>query len=360
MKYVVFRVDASVSIGIGHVMRCLTLADALQALGYEAIFICRRLSGNIGTYIESRGFQVEWLQETTESESLDWEQDATGSLAIVKKISNPIAWLIIDHYEIAKIWESILKPWVNKIMVIDDLANRAHLCDLLLDQNLHLDGDNRYLDLVPYHCRLLLGPRYLLLRPSFYESRPLHPNRNGRLEKLLVFFGGSDPTKETMKVLQALKEMETSSIQTTVIIGQSNPDADQIAVFCSGLKNVQLQIQVENMADYIVQSDFALGAGGVAMWERCFLGLPSTVTIVANNQKDSVLAAEQSGAVWNLGWHEQTDPDDYKIILQRALCSPNELMEMSVRSVELFGYSESQFYMPVVEEMMTCEERSAL
>jgi UDP-2,4-diacetamido-2,4,6-trideoxy-beta-L-altropyranose hydrolase len=357
MKYVVFRVDASVLIGTGHVMRCLTLADALLSNGYEAIFICRRLTGNVGTYIEGRGFQVEWLEDTADTQTVQCLKDAEGSAVIINGLSQSVDWLIVDHYEIDHKWEKLMKPHVNRIMVIDDLANREHLCDLLLDQNLSVDRELRYHDLVPPHCKLLIGPRYLLLRPSFYKSKHLLSKRKGSLEKLLVFFGGSDPTNETIKALQALADVELTSVQTTVIIGASNPNAERIAELCHGVENVQLHVQVENMADYIVQADFALGAGGVAMWERCFLGLPSAITIVADNQKDSVLAAERCGAVWNLGWHVQMDSEVYKFILRRALISSNELATLSAKSEVLFGANESdQLFTPVLKEILIFED----
>jgi UDP-2,4-diacetamido-2,4,6-trideoxy-beta-L-altropyranose hydrolase len=357
MKYIVYRVDASASIGTGHVMRCLTLADALKSKGYESIFICQHLVGNVGTYIEGRGFRVELLEKTADIQTFQCSEDAEGSAVIINGLSQSVDWLIVDHYEIDHKWEKLMKPHVNRIMVIDDLANRAHQCDLLLDQNLQVNGELRYRNLVPPHCKLLIGPRYLLLRPSFYESKRLLSKRNRSLEKLLIFFGGSDPTNETIKALQALADMNLEGIQITVIIGVSNPNAEQIVELCLGLENVQLHVQVENMTDYIVQADFALGAGGVAMWERCYLGLPSSVTIVADNQQDSVIAAERSGAVWNLGRHEQTNNEAYRTILRRALSSPNELVRLSIKAKELFSNDQlHQLDMPVLREILAFED----
>ncbi|WP_372629571.1 UDP-2,4-diacetamido-2,4,6-trideoxy-beta-L-altropyranose hydrolase [Cohnella sp.] len=353
MRLVVFRVDASVSIGTGHVMRCLTLADAMRERGYASLFICRRLNGNLGDEIEKRGYRVIWIDEYSPMQLGRSQEDAAATVRILKQMNRSVNWLIIDHYEIDRDWEAILKPYVEYIMVIDDLANRSHLCDLLLDQNLHADEETRYRELVPLHCKRLIGPRYLLLSPSFYSLKRKLSRRQGRLENLLVFFGGSDPTNETVKALKALSELDVVPSHTTVIIGSANPNRGYIRELCGQMDKVRLYVQVDNMAEHIAQADFALGAGGVAMWERCFLGLPSAITIVADNQKASVDAAEKYGAVWSLGWHDQVNPGTYRKIVERAMSLPDERRMMNGKALELFERSSRPI---VLDEILALEE----
>lgn len=336
-KRVVFRVDASFSIGTGHVMRCLTLADALLSEGFKVSFICRSLEGNMTDYIEERGFEVLSIPVDTPLSKADIAWDADFTKRAITSFGNVVEWLIVDHYGIDAEWEAIVKPSAGQMLIIDDLANRLHVGDILLDQNVHENPEARYFQLVPASCRLLLGPQYLLLRSSFYEQRRTLRRRSGKIERILVFFGGSDPTDETSKVLETLSAVDLGNIQVDIVIGHANSRRFSIERKCKGIDHVNLHVQVENMAELIAQSDFSLGSGGVAMWERCYLGLPSAVSMVADNQKESVNLAHRRGVIWNMGWNNQIYPEQYADILERALNSPQELIQMESKALEMMS-----------------------
>jgi UDP-2,4-diacetamido-2,4,6-trideoxy-beta-L-altropyranose hydrolase len=166
---IVIRADAAVHIGSGHVMRCLTLADELRRHGASVTFICRDWDGHLQTHIMGKGYECVLLprSETAfhaeDDEYAHWlgvpiATDAAETLAVCAGLRKRVDWCITDHYAIDARWHSELRPHVGKIMVIDDIANRPHDCDLLLDQNLYDNADERYKQLVPAHCRLLLGP----------------------------------------------------------------------------------------------------------------------------------------------------------------------------------------------------------
>jgi UDP-2,4-diacetamido-2,4,6-trideoxy-beta-L-altropyranose hydrolase len=330
-----FRADASASIGTGHIMRCLTLADALKKEGFEAIFLCRMLEGHMADYIERRGYNVCRIQITVplSKEDSAWDAEYTGQ--VLARFDTYSSWLIVDHYAIDSEWESTVKPLVGFLLVIDDLANRPHIADALLDQNVCDNARIRYEGLVPAGCRLLLGPQYLLLRKSFYLERQRLRLRPGTIRRILVFFGGSDPTDETSKVLDALSSIVLSDIQLDVVVGQANSRISAIERRCQGINNIKLHVQAENMAELIAGADFSLGSGGVAMWERCYLGLPSAVTAVADNQVLAVKLADRLGAIWSLGWHEQINSGHYADILHKALTVPLEILTMSSKALEL-------------------------
>jgi UDP-2,4-diacetamido-2,4,6-trideoxy-beta-L-altropyranose hydrolase len=333
----VFRVDASLEVGSGHVMRCLTLADDLNEQGFESMFICRILEGHMADYIKRRGFDVCLMPTEKPLNRADTRWDADFAKKTIDGFVIPPEWLIVDHYGIDAEWESIVLSSVGQILVIDDLANRSHVCDIMLNQNVCDTPEFLYKGLVPANCRCLVGSNYLLLRPSFYEARRQLAQRNGVIERLLVFFGGSDPTDETSKAVEALQSINRSHtlFQVDVVIGQANYRRGEIEQKCAILPYINLHIQVENMAELVGKSDFALGSGGVAMWERCYLGLPSAVTVVADNQSESVQIAERFGAIWKLGWHEQINAGLYADILHKALNSPKELALMSSKALEL-------------------------
>lgn len=282
---VYFRVDASIEIGTGHVMRCLTLADELRKRGANISFISRNYDGNINHLVESKGYKVYTLENNFSYTSFSsWDQDAKETISIIKNEKETVHLIVIDHYSIEKKWEVKIRPHVKKIMVIDDLANREHDCDILLDQNWYPDMEIRYQNLVSDDCLQLLGPSYALLREEFSLIRENLRSRKGSVNRILVFFGGSDPTNETLKALHALKMVHLHNIVVDVIVGNSNQNKQDIKAICSMYPNIYYYEQVENMAEMMGRSDLSIGAGGSATWERCFLGLPTLIIAVAENQ----------------------------------------------------------------------------
>jgi len=315
---IVFRVDASLQIGSGHVMRCLTLADELRQRGADVRFVCREHPGNLNDLIESKGYPVTRLPQVdftfvAAPEDLahmrwlgvDWEQDAAETMAAVSDILPQ--WLIIDHYAIDRRWEEMLRAHVEKIMVIDDLADRLHDCDLLLDQNLYQNMESRYDTLVPSVCQKLLGPRYALLRPEFSLARKSLRQRSGKIKRVLIFFGGVDPSNETTKALQAVAGISDRQFAVDVVVGGGNPHKEQIQTFCAAHDGFYYHCQVDNMAALMAAADLSIGAGGATTLERCAMGLPSLVIAVAVNQEMSCEYLAIKGVIIYLGLSDSVD-----------------------------------------------------
>lgn len=317
MKLLV-RVDASLKIGTGHVMRCLTLAAALKNQGSEVAFICRIHEGNLLERIEQQGFQVYKLPqiiassdsskavEANEKETLygsGWlgstqQQDAQQCQPILECIRPD--WLIVDHYGIDQTWQALLKERYKKLMVIDDLADRKHLCDLLLDQTYGRKAED-YEGLLPRSCKMLLGSQYALLRPEFAQWRKysLKRRENPMLKKLLVTMGGSDPDNVTGQVLNALKTCDLpEEIEITVIVGAIAPHLDSVKAQAEVMPyKTLIKVDVNNMAEIMANSDLAIGAMGATTWERCCLGLVSIQVVIAENQKYAASKLSESQAV---------------------------------------------------------------
>jgi UDP-2,4-diacetamido-2,4,6-trideoxy-beta-L-altropyranose hydrolase len=351
MLKIAIRVDASNEIGSGHVMRCLTLANALKESGISVDFICRELLGNLCNYIEKKKFNVHRLPKNdskklllkTKKDSnryLKWlgvslEDDAKQTLGILQKNNANFDCLIVDHYALHEAWEKQMRPYVGKIMVIDDLANRKHDCDLLLDQNLYEMYENRYDDLVPPNCQKLLGPKYVLLRREFLEKRQKLKERNGIVNRILIFFGGNDKSKQTVKALEAISHIKKANLSVDVVIGHANTAKENIKSLCDKMSNVKLHCKIENMAELMENADLAIGAGGTTTWERIFLGLPSCVIAIAANQQKCAHALAKMGYqfFWgtpgNLEIHEIMNELDF-VFSQKHL-----LMEMSKKCLDL-------------------------
>lgn len=337
---VIFRVDASIHIGSGHVMRCLTLADRLQELGANVGFICKESPGNLIDFIRKKNmFAIYSLPDSPPLSLSAWSTDAEKTGAILQQKKRPFDWLIVDHYALDHRWESRVRRFVKKVMVIDDLANRPHDCDLLLDQNYYREK-NRYLELIPKTCCQLLGLQYILLRKEFSEARKSLLPRNGKVRRILIFFGSSDPTNETAKTLKALKRLDLQEIKIDVIIGQTNQHLLGLERIILLMPNTKLYIQTNNMAELIAVADLAIGACGSTIWERHFLGLPTISIITADNQIQVTKDIEPFETMWNLGWHEDVSTSTLANTIAQALENPKALKTMSEKALTIFNNYE--------------------
>ena len=318
---VFFRVDSSHLVGSGHLMRCLTLAQRYRKEGHRVSFICRDLEGNLSGLVKKQNFHLHMLPTSVQDDTLagyaKWltvsqEQDAFETVALMQKMGK-VDRVVVDSYAIDETWEKIVRPNTKEIFVIDDLANRKHDCDILLDQNYYLNKEERYIGLVPEHCKMLLGPRYTLLRDEFYEAKEKMKPRDGQLHNILVFYGGVDATDETSKAIKALRRLnangELPDVEITVVVGGSNARKDDITIFCQKA-GFQYLCQVNNMAELMAEADLMLGAGGTTTWERCFLTLPSIVTAVAENQFQICEDCATAGLIHYLGHWDQISVED--------------------------------------------------
>lgn len=308
---IVFRVDASTLIGSGHVMRCLTLADALKKRGNCIVFISRQLPGNLNDIIQKRNFKVIELpydrkNEIFSNEKNNYEQFLSEKMNIEIQQSEELLdilkpdWVIVDHYSLDASWEGAMKNRVKKIMVIDDLANRKHICDLLLDQNYYVDSSIRYNALVSSHCRQLLGPKYALIKPAFLnihdERKRLGKFNFEAIKKILIFMGGSDINNTTLGILQYLKKHSIlQQYDISVIIGSINPNKEIIEKFCLD-NDVLTYVFPVNFDEFLIQADLVIGAGGSSVYERCFSGIPSIVFSLAENQQKICKDVANAGA----------------------------------------------------------------
>lgn len=335
---VVIRADAAEFMGSGHIMRCLTLARELRDNKARVYFVCRKLPGNMSEVIEKQGFEVFTFSAHNISE------DAFKTRQIVKSLKDKKAkaadWLVIDHYDLDQSWQTELRPYVKNIMVIDDLANRRHDCDLLLDQNLFDNIQSRYSDLVERSCKLLLGPRYALLRPEFREARKEAAERDGKLQRVMVFFGSSDQSNQTVKALQAIRKLKRPDIAVDVVAGSLNPHREQVKGICEAMPATTFYCQISNMAELMAKADLAIGARGSTTWERCALGLPAITVIAADNQDDKGEALLLSNAEINLGNKENVDSEMILAALKKLLNDPDLLKKMSKHAYLIMDGSE--------------------
>ena len=312
-RRVVFRADASLEIGTGHVMRCLTLADMLRGQGAICEFICRTHDGHMIDPIRQRGYPVHELPVSQAGQEMEkgcegqpahagwlgatWRDDAEQTLDIMKR--EPADWLVVDHYALDDRWERHLRPFCKKLMVIDDLADRLHGCDLLLDHNPGRHGAD-YDPWLSGHCMRLTGPAFALLRPDFAQYRAGMHGKSARetLRRVLVSLGGVDKDNVTGAVLQAIQACELpADTRIIVILGSRSPWLDQVRRQVDAMRYpAELLVDVREMAVLLSGIDLAVGAAGVSALERCCMGVPTLLIAIAENQRPGAIALDAAGA----------------------------------------------------------------
>ncbi len=316
---VAFRADASLTIGHGHVMRCLTLASALRDRGAAVFFVCREHDGHLCDLIEERSFSVVRLP-AHRATSIDedspvhstwlgatWQEDAERTCAAIQAAGVKPDWLVVDHYALDHRWETALRVSVRRIMVIDDLADRMHDCDLLLDQNLVAQMHTRYADKVSAACGMLLGPEYALLQPIYAELHDRIPTREGQIQRIFIFFGGADSDNLTGRSVAAFIRLNRPDISVDVVITATCLHAVAIHRQVIGHGNIHLHSGLPTLAPLMVKADLAIGAGGTTSWERLCLGLPTLVVTLAENQRPIADGLNQHGLICWLGHQDTVD-----------------------------------------------------
>jgi UDP-2,4-diacetamido-2,4,6-trideoxy-beta-L-altropyranose hydrolase len=340
---VAIRVDASLKIGSGHVMRCLTLADALRSAGAQCLFVCRSHPGNLIQKIREKHLCAELpisekshaacdaqLESSKHSNWLgcSWEVDAIQTSEVLRDFHAD--WLVVDHYALDQHWEAAMQGHYKKLMVIDDLSDRAHSCDLLLDQNwLGNDTVTRYKKLVPTHCECYLGPEYALLRPEYAHLREILPPRGGRLGRILLFMGGSDPTNETGKVLEALMNPALAHLEVDVVLGPNHPNVEGIRAQVTRRPDTTVYQDLPTLAELMAHSDLMISAGGSTTWERMCLGLPAIVISIASNQTKINDALMEAGYIDFLGVKSEVSVANISDAIRRYVNTPIDLLSMS-------------------------------
>ncbi len=297
-------------------MRCLTLAEGLKNQGHRCLFICRDHDGHLAGLICNKGFDVQILitDENLEYDAetlmwnthaqwlgVSWEFDAQQTFEALGKLL--VDWLIVDHYALDARWEQALQGRVSKIMVIDDLLDRSHQCDLLLDQTYGRNAEE-YRTLVKPNCKLLCGAEYALLRPEFAATRAYSIGRRDdpAIRRILITLGGVDNDNFTGKILEVLRESSLpKDCEITVVMGETAPWLSNVSALAQTMPwRTQVKVGVSDMARVMAESDLAIGAAGATSWERCCLGVPTIMVVLADNQKQVALALQNAGAAYLL------------------------------------------------------------
>ena len=296
-KPLLIRADANAQMGTGHLMRCLALAQAWQSQGREVIFITACENEGLLQRLSDEGLQIVTLEHSY-PDPADWE--------ITSQVlsTHPGAWVVLDGYHFDSACQLQVKESGHPLLVIDDMAHLDHYyADVVLNQNIHAAQ-------LDYSCepytRLLLGVEYVLLRSEFLAWREWQREIPDVARKVLVTLGGGDPDNQTLKVIRALRQVDVDSLEAVVVVGASNPHFNELQ---SAIRHLPFAIRlvrnVSNMPELMAWADVAVSAGGSTCWEIAFLGLPSILLMLADNQQGIAEGLNKADVALNLGWYKE-------------------------------------------------------
>jgi UDP-2,4-diacetamido-2,4,6-trideoxy-beta-L-altropyranose hydrolase len=298
-KQIAFRAAASPSIGGGHVVRSVAIANALRAAGAACTFFVNEDAMKAVPLLAQSGHGL-----------IATPQDNEAAVALAKTQTR-FDWLVVDDYSLAAAQEIPWRAVAKNILVVDDLADRVHDCDMLLDSNPGR-GTQDYSRLVPAAARLLLGGAYAPLRAEFALSRATALARRAattRPERLLVSFGLVDPGGITAQAVSAVAAA-LPGLAMDVVLGPFSQSRAKIEA--AAYPQVTLHVAPPSMSDLMIASDIALGAGGSTAWERACLGLPAIAVVLAENQRGFAHDLATRGVLFAV---EET-PDLWKTVVR--------------------------------------------
>lgn len=316
-----FRLDAGKHIGTGHLQRCLTLAKYLAFKGHECLFFCRNFDSIYYKDIAKFNFQLILIGDSQYDLSVlekNWlgvsiEDDLRDFLFALKKY--PVDICIIDHYFLGKDWESKVRAYVKKIVVIDDLADREHDCDILIDQNYLPLYEQRYDNLVSTTTKKLLGPSFVLLRAEFSKLREEKLQQKSNItELILINFGGVGNHILLSKVIDAINIFQKKSFY--IITGKLEKEKFLQLKESVSYSHVEIVETSSNMANLMSKSSYAIGACGSTVWERFCLGLNSALVEMAENQAPLLSYLTEMDLIDNLGYFKKFTTNNFLIFLQ--------------------------------------------
>ena len=285
---VAIRADASATIGVGHLARCLALSHALREQGAETVLVTARGDGTAALCLRDAAAQVRWIEGAD-----DTLADARQTLAALDGLRPD--WIVVDHYRLDATWHDTVRAATGaRVMAIDDLANRPLSADLLLDLNRDEQQAPAYRAWLRRPARLLLGPRHALLAPAYRAPRP-HETSDSRARSLGIFTGGTDPDGASLRILDACRRGAGFDGPIEVATTRANPRLDALRAACRD-SGATLTIDAPDLAAFFARHDLQIGAGGGAAWERCRVGAPAIVLELADNQRPVIACLERARA----------------------------------------------------------------
>lgn len=331
-------------------MRCLTLAAEMERRGADVLFVCSAATAStVPALARSR---TVWF----EADQHDWSAALSDGTFDGKRID----LVVVDSYRLGETFERSLRKLGSPILVIDDAPARPHNCDLLVDMTLSRSA-NAYSGLLPQGCRVLAGTSYTLLRSEFGELRAASlARRRGAYEAKSIFvsLGLTDAGGQTANITRSLVAAGNFS-RIVVVSGPAARSFDELSALASRDTRIEVLVDPDNIADLMAYSDVAIGTPGISSWERCCLGLPAILIVVADNQRDNARALEVAGAA-QIASIDSEGPDAVLRILRELSVQPGKLEQMSRQAADVCDGDGAQRVGTAIDEFLLPERAERL
>lgn len=322
MSLLAIRVDASTEIGTGHAMRCLSLAHAWSRRGGQVRFLCNQLPEALLERIQEHGHPVKWIKADTGT-----ERDATETQDALEGL--PVDWVVVDGYAFRDRFVRTLQQAGHNVAYIDDIVHLGrYSADLVVNQNLHASPED--FGKTGNGTRLLLGPRFALLRPEFQTFSDWERHPEGQAERILLTLGGSDPDNVTGRVLDLLDDHLPETLELTVVVGGSNPHRERIAQRAESLAlHSNVAVDPRRMSPLMEEAEIAIAAGGSTSWELAYMQVPTLSLVLADNQEPIARRLDEEGFAINLGRPSSLQAERLVASIQELASSPREREKMA-------------------------------
>ncbi|HEY9691119.1 MAG TPA: UDP-2,4-diacetamido-2,4,6-trideoxy-beta-L-altropyranose hydrolase [Oculatellaceae cyanobacterium] len=343
---IIIRTDANIAIGTGHVMRCLALAQAWQDAKGQAIFVMQMVVPVLADKLQSEGMQIVYLPV-----ELNRNEDAEETVKIARQYE--AQWVVVDGYQFDAEYQRAIKDAGLHLLFVDDYGHSdRYYADVVLNQNISAD-EGMYTKREEY-TRLFLGTSYTLLRREFLQWRRWKRSHPSTATKILVTMGGSDPDNVTLKVIQGLQLLQIEKLEVLVVVGGSNPHYEKLQTACENASiSICLKRNVTNMPELMAWADIAITATGSTTWELAFMGVPSILIVLADNQEAIAQTLNTMNIAVNLGWHTHFTFIDLVKRLSQLLPDLTARKAMSVSSQQLIdGEGSNRVLMPLKNQVL--------
>lgn len=328
LKPLIIRADASPRIGTGHVMRSLALAQAWMARGGAVYLLAAHLTPALEKRLVDKGLHLERLEVESGTKA-----DAIQVSAAIRE--HGADWVVVDGYCFDGTYQRWLKEAWGRVLFVDDYGHcDRYVADLVLNQN--IDAEEAWYANRAESTKLLLGPRYALLRKEFWPWRQPRRQPAERGQRVLVTLGGGDPDNVTSMVVRALDRLSAREVKVTLVVGGSSPHLDAIQETVEKASvPIDLRHDVDQMATLMAEADVAVSAGGSTCWELAFMGIPNSIIVLAANQRGIASGLDAAGVSINLGWYETVEEAAVTDSVQSLLHDDAQRLEMAARGQEL-------------------------
>jgi UDP-2,4-diacetamido-2,4,6-trideoxy-beta-L-altropyranose hydrolase len=320
----IIRADGGPTIGMGHLMRCIALGQEWRRTDGRVTFVTAARNDRGVERLKHNGFDVVQVPAPHPDDA---------DLKCMKTViaSRAPAAVVIDGYNFDTTYQATLRDTGTPVVVIDDNAQLPYYCaDVIVNPNVYADS-------LTYRCdpsaRLLLGPRFALLRGEFTAEPCAQRSVPAYASRVLVTMGGSDPENWTGRILQIVRAIE-HPLEVVVVLGENNPNRIDIEKHAALDRRVRIESNPGTMRSLMAETDLAISAAGQTCLELAYMNVPMCLCVIADNQQRAANYFAQHGIAVVLNGSDLLNPPAASVVIADLIADRDRRVEMVQRAAE--------------------------